>query len=560
MELKLYDTLTREKRVFTPLDPNNVRMYVCGPTVYDFAHIGNARPVIVFDVLFRLLRHLYGADHVTYVRNITDVDDKINARAAEEYPDLPLNEAIRKVTEKTDRQFHEDVAALGCLAPTVEPRATEHIAEMKTLIERLIKSGNAYVADDNVLFSVPSMADYGQLSKKPLDDLIAGARVEVAPYKKDPRDFVLWKPSKPGEPAWPSPAGIKAPGRPGWHIECSAMSWKYLGETFDIHGGGIDLVFPHHEDELAQSRCAFHTPVMANFWMHNGFLQVEGEKMAKSTGNFVTIHELLSTERFGERSWPGAVLKLAMLMTHYTEPLDWTVSRLDEAAEVLDTCVEATEGIPSTSRFRTPHPFILEVLSDDLNTPSLIKVLTEVARQSRLSKEDTHLLAGSISFLGLHPAARPRRRGNVDEAFKWAWDRIINGDAAHIAIADSLDRFRLNRTQAHLYLLRRLLGRASDLRTAASELDKIRTHDSAIEEIYDQIRLARNAATHGRLEMTLSGARGLNTKKLRELIAARDAARARKDWKESDRIRDELAKMGVVLKDTKDGTTWEIAR
>ena len=230
MDLKLYDTLTREKRVFKPLDPANVRMYVCGPTVYDFAHIGNARPVIVFDVLFRLLRHIYGADHVTYVRNITDVDDKINARAAEEYPDLPLNEAIRKVTEKTDRQFHEDVAALGCLPPTIEPRATEHIAEMRALIDRLVASGNAYVAEDNVLFSVPSMPDYGRLSKRPLDEMIAGARVEVAPYKRDAMDFVLWKPSKPGEPAWPSPAGIKTPGRPGWHIECSAMSWKHLGE------------------------------------------------------------------------------------------------------------------------------------------------------------------------------------------------------------------------------------------------------------------------------------------------------------------------------------------
>ena len=293
MELKLYDTLSREKRVFKPLDPANVRIYVCGPTVYDFAHIGNARPVIVFDVLFRLLRHLYGADHVTYVRNITDVDDKINARAAEEYPALPLNEAIRKVTEKTDKQFHDDVAALGCLPPTVEPRATEHIAEMRMLIERLVKSGNAYVAENNVLFSVASMPDYGALSKRPLDEMIAGARVEIAPYKRDPRDFVLWKPSKPGEPAWPSPVGIKTPGRPGWHIECSAMSWKYLGEMFDIHGGGIDLVFPHHEDEIAQSRCAFHTPVMANYWMHNGFLQVEGEKMSKSLGNFVTIYELL---------------------------------------------------------------------------------------------------------------------------------------------------------------------------------------------------------------------------------------------------------------------------
>src|SRR5580700_11680891 len=316
MDLKLYDTLTREKRVFKPLDPANVRMYACGPTVYDLAHIGNGRMAIGFDMVFRLLRHIYGADHVIYVRNITDVDDKINARAAEEYPDLPLNEAIRKVTEITDRQYHEDVAALGCLPPTVEPRATEHIAEMRALIDLLIASNNAYVAEGNVLFSVPSMPDYGKLSKRPLDEMIAGARVEVAPYKRDPRDFVLWKPSKPGEPAWPSPAGIAAPGRPGWHIECSAMSWKYLGEVFDIHGGGIDLVFPHHENEIAQSRCSFHTPVMANFWMHNGFLQVEGEKMSKSLGNFVTIHELLKTEKFGGRSWPGEVIRLAMLGTH----------------------------------------------------------------------------------------------------------------------------------------------------------------------------------------------------------------------------------------------------
>src|SRR5713101_2287806 len=290
MELTLYDTFTREKRPFTPLDSAGVRMYVCGPTVYDFAHIGNARPVIVFDVLFRLLQYLAkqgvwdggkGETTVTYVRNITDVDDKINARAAEEYPSLPLNDAIKKVTEKTERQFHEDVAALGCLPPTVEPRATEHIAEMKTLIERLVASGNAYVAEEHVLFSVPSMKDYGRLSKRSLDEMIAGARVDVAPYKRDPMDFVLWKPSKPGEPAWLPPAGIATPGRPGWHIECSAMSWRHLGEIFDIHGGGIDLEFPHHENEIAQSRSAFHTPLMARFWVHNGFLQLEGEKRSE---------------------------------------------------------------------------------------------------------------------------------------------------------------------------------------------------------------------------------------------------------------------------------------
>src|SRR5213592_240868 len=325
MGLRLHNTLTRTKEDFVPIDPANVRLYACGPTVYDFAHIGNARPLIVFDVLFRLLRHLYGAQHVTYVRNITDVDDKINARAAEEFPNLPLNEAIRRVTETTEKQFHDDVAALGCLPPTEEPRATEHIDAMKGLIERLVARGCAYVAEEHVMFSVPSMPEYGRLSKRSLDELIAGARVEIAPYKRDPRDFVLWKPSKPGEPAWPSPCGIATPGRPGWHIECSAMSDRWLWtdarsrlserglahpHQFDIHGGGIDLVFPHHENEIAQSRCAFHAPVMANYWMHNGFLQVEGEKMLKSLGNFFTIREVLA-------DWQGDVIRLAMLSSHY---------------------------------------------------------------------------------------------------------------------------------------------------------------------------------------------------------------------------------------------------
>ena len=350
MGMKLYNTLSRTKEDFVPIDAANVRMYVCGPTVYDFAHIGNARPLIVFDVLFRLLRHLYGADHVTYVRNITDVDDKIIARAGEGYAGLPLNEAIRKVTEKTETQFHADVAALGCLPPTVEPRATEHIEEMKAMIEELVAKGFAYIGEDHVLFRVSAMADYGRLSNRSLDEMVAGARVEVAPYKQDPMDFVLWKPSKPGEPAWPSPAGIATPGRPGWHLECSAMSDKWLWDAvkdrlspeghahpheFDIHGGGIDLVFPHHENEIAQSRCAHGTPLMARYWLHNGFLQVEGEKMSKSLGNFVTINELLATETFGGRSWPGPVLRLAMLTTHYRQPIDWTVSALVDAERIL---------------------------------------------------------------------------------------------------------------------------------------------------------------------------------------------------------------------------------
>jgi cysteinyl-tRNA synthetase len=399
MELVLYDTLTRQKRVFTPLDPAHVRMYVCGPTVYDFAHIGNARPVIVFDVLFRLLRHLYGADHVTYVRNITDVDDKINARAAEEYPDLPLNEAIRRVTEKTDKQFHEDVAALGCLPPTVEPRATEHIEEMKALIERLVASDHAYIAEDHVLFRVSSMLDYGELSKRSLDELIAGARVEVAPYKRDPMDFVLWKPSNPGEPAWASPCGIAAPGRPGWHIECSAMAWRYLGETFDIHGGGIDLVFPHHENEIAQTRCAFHSPLMANFWMHNGFLQVEGRKMAKSEGNFITIRELLA-------DWPGEVLRLNMLRTHYRQPIDWTTRGLEEAAKTLDDWYALSKaangkGIASDARVDL-YPPVRAALCDDLNTPKAIAELHQAANSIKHDDDETAIVEFlySLQFLG----------------------------------------------------------------------------------------------------------------------------------------------------------------
>jgi cysteinyl-tRNA synthetase len=393
MELKLYDTLTREKRTFASLDRNRVRMYVCGPTVYDFAHIGNARPVIVFDVLFRLLRHLYGAEHVVYVRNITDVDDKINARAAER------GIAIRDLTEETYRDFQEDVAALGCLAPTVEPRATEHIEEMKVLIERLLAAGCAYVAEGHVLFQVAAMPDYGRLSKRSVDELIAGARVDVAPYKRDPMDFVLWKPSKPGEPSWPSPAGIAAPGRPGWHLECSAMAWKHLGETFDIHGGGIDLVFPHHENEIAQSRCAFHTSLMAHTWMHNGFLQVEGEKMAKSLGNFVTIRDLLA-------DWPGEVIRFNMLHTHYRQPMDWTVRGLQESTGILDywhdLAGDASGGEPAVE--------FLEALADDLNTPRAIFELHNLA---------TRIHGGNASARGEFVASL--RLSGLFEMSKEAW-------------------------------------------------------------------------------------------------------------------------------------------
>ena len=478
--LRLYNTLTRSKAEFAPLDSRAVRMYVCRPTVYDFAHIGNARPVIVFDVLFRLLRKLYGADHVVYARNVTDVDDKINARAARDFPDLPLNAAIARVTKATADQFHADVAALGCLPPTHEPRATAHIEEMKALIERLAARGVAYVAEEHVLFS-PSAMDalksaprYGALAKRSLDEMLAGARVDVAPYKRDPMDFVLWKPSKANEPSWPSPCGVKTPGRPGWHIECSAMSMAVLlapfggglacddpqKNVFDIHGGGVDLVFPHHENEIAQSCCAFGAPRMANVWMHNGFLQVEGEKMSKSLGNFVTINDLLRNDVFGGRAWSGEALRLAMLRTHYRQPIDWTVKALEEAEAALDRWYDAIgDAEPGEVA-----PSVEEALSDDLNTPAALGEL------HRLPTDAPRSLKASANLLGLLTLKRSERQ------------------AAGLAAA-AIDRGEVER-----------------------------------------------------------------------LVAARVAARAAKNWVESDRLRDALADIGVVVKDSKDGTTWEVKR
>jgi cysteinyl-tRNA synthetase len=482
--LRLYNTLTRTKQDFAPIDPGNVRMYVCGPTVYDYAHIGNARPVIVFDVLYRLLRHVYGAEHVTYARNLTDVDDKINARAARDFPGLLLNEAIAKVTETTTAQFHADIDALGALRPTSEPRATDHIEEMKAIIERLIARGVAYVAEEHVLFHVPAVAHlkkapkYGTLARRSLDEMLAGARVDVAPYKRDSMDFVLWKPSRDGiDPGWPSPAGIATPGRPGWHIECSAMSMAKLltpfggglacddpaKNAFDIHGGGIDLVFPHHENEIAQSCCAFGgaegQPLMANIWMHNGFLQVEGEKMSKSLGNFVTINELLETDVFGGRKWPGEVLRLAMLKTHYRQPIDWTVKALEEAEKTLQDWAEAAQGATASE----PSADLLDALADDLNTARVLAELHVLRKSGDLPA----LLAG-LDLLGI---ALPEVAGSA-------------------VVAPEVER----------------------------------------------------------------------------LIAARLDARRAKNFAESDRLRDELAAMGIALKDGKDPatgeptTSWEVKR
>jgi cysteinyl-tRNA synthetase len=390
MALTIYNTQAREKQLFKPIDPKNVRMYVCGPTVYDFAHIGNARPVIVFDVLFRLLRHIYGEKHVIYVRNITDVEDKIIARAAER------GVSIRELTEGTAKIYQEDALALGNLKPTIEPRVTETMPEIVAMIAKLVANNHAYVAEGHVLFHVPSDPGYGKLSRRSLDEMVAGARVEVAPYKKNPMDFVLWKPSNDAQPGWDSPWGK---GRPGWHIECSAMGEKHLGETFDIHAGGIDLIFPHHENEIAQSEGAHHGHPIANYWMHNGFLQVEGEKMSKSLGNFITIRELLAEKKFGGEQWHGRVLRHAMLSTHYRQPIDWTVDRLSKSKAELMEWARLLHGAATTHEV---HEDVLAALSDDLNTPAVYTALYRLATAARNNVEDRARFKRALTFLGLY--------------------------------------------------------------------------------------------------------------------------------------------------------------
>ncbi len=380
-QIRLHNTKTRKKEVFTPLDPRNVRMYVCGPTVYDRAHLGNARPVVVFDVLYRLLRHVYGADHVTYVRNITEIDDKINARAAETGRD------IGQITAETTRWYLDDMKALGALDPDEMPRATQWVPQMIAMIETLIANGHAYAAEGQVLFAVDSYAGYGALSGRSTDDMIAGARVEVAPYKRNPMDFVLWKPSTPDLPGWDSPWGR---GRPGWHIECSAMAYQLLGESFDIHGGGNDLQFPHHENEIAQSRCAHPEGDFARYWLHNEMLQVEGKKMSKSLGNFFTVRDLL------DQGVPGEVIRFVFLGTHYRKPMDWTEKKRQEAEATLRKWYRFAGANGST----TPADRFLNALRDDLNTPEAIASL----HSSYSSGRHDELRAG-LEFLGLEMEA-----------------------------------------------------------------------------------------------------------------------------------------------------------
>jgi cysteinyl-tRNA synthetase len=545
MDLRLYDTMTREKRPFVPLDPKNVRMYVCGPTVYDFAHIGNARPVIVFDVLFRLLRHLYGEKHVTYVRNITDVDDKINARAARDFPGLPLNEAIRKVTEVTANQFHTDAAALGSLPPTFEPRATDFVlpradgkADMVTLIEQLIARGHAYEAGGEVLFDTHSMPDYGALSGRKLDEQLAGARVAVDAHKKNPGDFVLWKQSSGDEPGWESPWGR---GRPGWHIECSAMSAGYLGDVFDIHGGGLDLIFPHHENEIAQSRCAHGTSTMANVWMHNGFLEVEGKKMSKSDGNFVTIDDLL-------REYPGDVLRLMMLTTHYRQPIDWTRSGLEKVRkEFLDWSELVLEFFDPTDDLTTvAAPLdekLIDSLADDLNTPMALTRIREMYRLVKGGKTSIEPFVVGLQWFGF-------RNLNKPGFFHPGFDANLFESGPQIDEGRRADIVRFRAASANGF------SQTSDALAkslwAAGFL--VQLNDAGVMFVGN-----KTSAEMVDLEEQLK-------KEVEPLIEQRNAARARKDFKESDRIRDQLTKMRVALKDSKDAatgepkTTWEIAR
>ena len=380
--IKLHNSKTRKKEVFTPIDPENVRMYVCGPTVYDRAHIGNARPVIVFDTLYRLLRHVYGPDHVTYVRNFTDVDDKINARAAES------GRSIGDITAETTQWYLDDMRAVGALDPNEMPRATQYIPQMIQMIEKLIADGFAYAKDGHVLFRVREYKDYGALSGRSVDDMIAGARVEVAPYKEDPMDFVLWKPSSDDLPGWDSPWGR---GRPGWHIECSAMSYELLGASFDIHGGGNDLMFPHHENEIAQSCCAHPEGGFANVWMHNEMLQVEGKKMSKSLGNFFTVRDLLDGHD-GEPGVPGEVIRFVFLSTHYGKPMDWTAKKAAEAEATLRKWRKLTDGVEAGP----VDAAVVAALADDLNTAGAITVLHKLANAG-----DAAALKGSAEMLGL---------------------------------------------------------------------------------------------------------------------------------------------------------------
>jgi cysteinyl-tRNA synthetase len=407
VKIRLTNSKTRRKEDFQPIDPSNVRMYVCGPTVYDRAHLGNARPVVVFDVLYRLLRQVYGAEHVTYARNFTDVDDKINAEALRrQQAGVPgtLEELIHQRTEETIAWYHADMDALGALRPDHAPRATDYIGQMVAMTQGLINKGHAYAVEGHVLFRVRSYLDYGKLSGRSIDDMIAGARVEVAPFKEDPMDFVLWKPSSGEEPGWASPWGK---GRPGWHIECSAMAHELLGESFDIHGGGLDLQFPHHENEIAQSACAHPQGDFARYWLHNEMLQVEGKKMSKSLGNFFTVRDLL------DQGISGEVIRFVFLMTHYRSPMDWTAEKARQAEATLRKWRDLVDGLSVEDE---PYPGVVAALADDLNTAEAIAELHMLAKSYALSGHGGPRFLASARLLGL---LLPGMGG-------WAWKETVD--------------------------------------------------------------------------------------------------------------------------------------
>lgn len=460
MTLQLYNTLNRRKEIFVPVNPDRVTMYVCGPTVYSYAHIGNARPAVVFDVLLRLLRHYWS--NVIFARNITDIDDKINAAAAEQGND------ISEITAKYEKIYLEDMASLGVIPPDIDPHATDHIPEMIAMMEKLIAKGHAYTVEGHVLFHVPSFDDYGKLSKRGQDELLAGARVDVAPYKKDPSDFILWKPSTPDLPGWASPWGR---GRPGWHLECSCMIEKHLGSTIDIHGGGADLVFPHHENEIAQSTCASEGEDFVRFWLHNGFVNVDREKMSKSVGNVLLVHDLL-------KNTSGEAIRLALLNAHYRQPLDWTDDGLVQAKRMLDRLYGALRKLEDTEVTigTKPNANFLAALNDDLNTPKALATLFDLARKANSAND----------------IADKRRIKS---------ELIASGQLLGILQADPEEWF------------------------SAKEYDET----------------------------------ALDISHINKLIEARQTAKAKQDYAEADRIRNELTAQGILLEDGQDGTKWRRA-
>src|SRR6056297_3537056 len=434
--IRLHNTRTRKKEDFVPIDESNVRMYVCGPTVYDRAHLGNARPVVVFDVLYRLLRHVYGAEHVTYVRNFTDVDDKINARAAETGRD------ISDITAETTQWFLDDMAELGALEPDAMPRATQYIPQMIAMIEDLIAKGHAYEAEGHVLFAVDSWKEgYGKLSGRMVDDMIAGARVEVAPYKRNPMDFVMWKPSSDDQPGWHSPWGR---GRPGWHIECSAMAYDLLGDQFDIHGGGNDLMFPHHENEIAQSKCAGHG--FARYWLHNEMLQVEGKKMSKSLGNFFTVRDLLDGNWTGGWKVPGEVIRFVFLSTHYRKPMDWTADKAEQAKEALEKWALFTKDVKASDSLPSK---LIEILSNDLNTPAAI---AELHRMSNSGEYEG--LKSALKFLSLELP--------LSETDAGVFDFLVEGETVKSLIEELIQEMQKARAEKNF-------SRSDEIRDAFKE-------------------------------------------------------------------------------------------